>query len=271
MEAPAEAAAGRYPEAVVVRKALAEAGTAAEGTDRAGMAAGGTVAAGTAAAGTAAEDIAAAGTAEDTAAAPPHPWTWRPSPRTQEQADNARRNASWFDAESTTGASSSSSPFSWFSFRGGHMQVTRTTGRGSARRASCGSRAVAEMRRVAETKRDVLDIDDAGAAAEILVNGEGDDAHETFDFPLAPFAGRPPLDSVKIAMKPYDAAVTACLSSPSDVTSGLDVRAGGRRKCHVSAARGRDRARGNRRARRHPIADGRSRGDRRERQKTSRL
>jgi hypothetical protein len=72
-------------------------------------------------------------------------------------------------------------------------------------------RAVAEMSRIAEAKREILDIGDAGGPGAILFNGLGDAAHETFGFPLAPFAGKPEFNFVKTAMKPYDAVVTACL------------------------------------------------------------
>lgn len=72
-------------------------------------------------------------------------------------------------------------------------------------------RAVAEMNRLVEAKREMLDIGDAGGPDAILFNGIGDAAHETFGFPLAPFAGKPEFNFVKTAMKPYDAVVTACL------------------------------------------------------------
>lgn len=72
-------------------------------------------------------------------------------------------------------------------------------------------RAVAEMNRIVAAKRGMLDVQDAGSPAEILFNGIGDDGHETFGFPLAPFAGKPEFNFVKTAAKPYDAVVTACL------------------------------------------------------------
>jgi hypothetical protein len=72
-------------------------------------------------------------------------------------------------------------------------------------------RAVAEMGRIVDSKRAILDVGDAGGQDEILFNGIGDEGHEAFGFPLAPFAGKPEFNFVKTAMKPYDAVVTACL------------------------------------------------------------
>jgi hypothetical protein len=72
-------------------------------------------------------------------------------------------------------------------------------------------RAIAEMNQIVDARRDILDVGDAGGPGGILFNGIGGDAHETFGFPLAPFAGKPEFNFVKTAMKPYDAVVTACL------------------------------------------------------------
>ncbi len=89
---------------------------------------------------------------------------------------------------------------------------------------------VADMSRVVETRRGSLADrqDRPGAAAvfvgsrtfadagdpgpDIVFNGIGDDGHEQFGFPLAPFTGdHPEFQFVKTAAKPYDEVVTACL------------------------------------------------------------
>lgn len=72
--------------------------------------------------------------------------------------------------------------------------------------------AVLDMKRVVEAKKDILEVPDAEPPSSLLVfNGIGPDAHETFGFPLAPFAGTPDFNFVKTAYKPYDEVVTACL------------------------------------------------------------
>lgn len=89
---------------------------------------------------------------------------------------------------------------------------------------------VADMDRIVEARRGILadwqdrtgtaavflgtgTFGDAGVPApDIVFNGIGDDGHEAFGFPLAPFmADRPEFQFVKTAAKPYDEVVTACL------------------------------------------------------------
>lgn len=67
-------------------------------------------------------------------------------------------------------------------------------------------RAVAEMNRIVEARRAILEVEDAGGPNAIFFNGIGDGAHEPFVFP-----GKVGFQFVKTAMKPYDAVVTACL------------------------------------------------------------
>src|SRR5688500_15049848 len=67
-------------------------------------------------------------------------------------------------------------------------------------------RAVAEMKRIVDTKREILEVSDAGGPGAIVFNGAGAGAHEPFRFP-----GKPDFDFVKTERKPYDAVVTACL------------------------------------------------------------
>lgn len=68
-------------------------------------------------------------------------------------------------------------------------------------------RAVSEMRRIVESKKEILEVGDAaGLDVLIVFNGVGPNGHEPFRFP-----GRPDLDFVKTEQKPYDAVVTACL------------------------------------------------------------
>lgn len=67
-------------------------------------------------------------------------------------------------------------------------------------------RAVAEMNRIVDAKRSMLDVGDAGGPDAIFFNGIGDGAHEPFVFP-----GKVGFQFVKTMWKPYDAVVTACL------------------------------------------------------------
>ena len=59
---------------------------------------------------------------------------------------------------------------------------------------------------------------DAGALVPAIVfNGIGDDGHEAFGFPLAPFTQSDPgLQFVKTAGKPYDEVAVACLLAARD-------------------------------------------------------
>jgi hypothetical protein len=52
---------------------------------------------------------------------------------------------------------------------------------------------------------------DGAAVPDIAFNGIGNDAHETFAFPLAAFAGTPAFSFVKTQWKPYDTPVVASL------------------------------------------------------------
>jgi len=89
---------------------------------------------------------------------------------------------------------------------------------------------IADMSRIVEARRGMLaDREDrTGTASVFLVlgtfgdagdpvpdiafNGIGDDGHEPFAFPLAPFTvDRPEFQFVKTEAKPYDEVVTACL------------------------------------------------------------
>jgi hypothetical protein len=89
---------------------------------------------------------------------------------------------------------------------------------------------IADMSRVIEARRRILTdgqgrtgadavfleqqvFGDAGAPVPAVVfNGIGDDAHEAFGFPLAPFtSGDSSFQFVKTVYKPYDEVVTACL------------------------------------------------------------
>jgi hypothetical protein len=90
------------------------------------------------------------------------------------------------------------------------------------------ARCVDEMLKLADARRDILEdangrsggpaefrttcsFADAGVLPCVNFNGIGDDAHETFAFPLASFAGTPELSFVKTAYKPYDEVVVASL------------------------------------------------------------
>lgn len=64
--------------------------------------------------------------------------------------------------------------------------------------------AVADMRRLAAARRDIVDVE--AHDADITLNGIGDAAHEPFVFP-----GRPGQNFVKTLGKPYDEVVVACL------------------------------------------------------------
>jgi hypothetical protein len=89
---------------------------------------------------------------------------------------------------------------------------------------------IADMARIAEARRELLEDRDGRTGAQavfpgrspfgdagelspdIVFNGIGEDGHETFGFPLAPFTGNAPeFQFVKTAEKPYDEVVAACL------------------------------------------------------------
>ena len=89
---------------------------------------------------------------------------------------------------------------------------------------------LADMTRIVEARRSILSdgrgrtgsaavfsdsyrFGDAGEPVpEIAFNGIGDDAHEMFGFPLAPFTSDDPsFQFTKTAYKPYDEVATACL------------------------------------------------------------
>jgi hypothetical protein len=97
---------------------------------------------------------------------------------------------------------------------------------------------IADMSRVIEARRSILTdgqsrtgagavfleeqvFGDAGARVPAVVfNGIGDDAHEAFGFPLAPFTSDDSsFQFVKTAYKPYDEVVTACLIVARDYFS----------------------------------------------------
>jgi tetratricopeptide (TPR) repeat protein len=64
--------------------------------------------------------------------------------------------------------------------------------------------AVADMKRLAEAGRDVVEFE--ATADTIRLNGRGEEAHEDFVFP-----GPPGFNFTKTAGKPYDVVVSACL------------------------------------------------------------
>lgn len=81
------------------------------------------------------------------------------------------------------------------------------------------ARCRADMDRIVLARREILEprtfkipFGDAGEVEVLALNGKGDDAHESFGFPLAPFtADDPSFQFVKTLGKPYDEVVTACL------------------------------------------------------------
>ncbi len=92
------------------------------------------------------------------------------------------------------------------------------------------SACLVDMGRIAEARRDILVDRDGhtgtqavfpgrtafGDAGELLpdvvFNGIGDEGHEQFGFPLAPFtSNEPSFQFVKTAAKPYDEVAAACL------------------------------------------------------------
>jgi hypothetical protein len=107
---------------------------------------------------------------------------------------------------------------------------------------------VVEMVKLADAKLSILTDNDgvAGDAAHfrgtcawggdsgsetpcIVFNGIGDDGHETFGFPLAPFTNNPAFSFVKTARKPYDVVAVACLIVARDhfSTAALEISSDG--------------------------------------------
>src|SRR5215470_15103589 len=82
--------------------------------------------------------------------------------------------------------------------------------------------AVADMRRLADARHAILEVDAHELSIEL--NGLGDDAHETFVFP-----GRSGFNFVKTDGKPYDEVVVACLVAAQArfPASVLEVRSDG--------------------------------------------